>query len=200
MTISRDAFNDIIRERIEETIEFAKMIIDRHSADGGKVKEVILIGGSTYIPLVRTMLQDGLGIPVNASVDPTTAVAIGAAYFAGTKTSSYAIQSTLLDNKDVAAEELQVKMAYQKNTNDREEYFSALITGDTHGRFYRITRDDGGFDSGLKPLAKRIEEVLTLLPNALNQFYLKFFDADQMPLAVSVSTISIVQGKYSLYG
>ncbi len=200
MTISRDAFNDIIRERIEETIEFAKMIIDRHSADGGKVKEVILIGGSTYIPLVRTMLQDGLGIPVNASVDPTTAVAIGAAYFAGTKTSGYAIISTLSENKDVADEELQVKMAYQKNTNDREEYFSALITGDTHGRFYRITRDDGGFDSGLKPLAKRIEEVLTLLPNALNQFHLKFFDAEQMHLAVSVSTISIVQGKYSLYG
>jgi len=200
MTISREVFNDIIRERIEETIEFAKMIIDRHSADGGKVKEVILIGGSTYIPLVRSMLQEGLGIPVNASVDPTTAVAIGAAYFAGTKTASYTIQSTLAANTDAKAEELQVKMAYQKNTNDREEYFSALITGDTDGRFYRITRDDGGFDSGLKPLAKRIEEVLTLLPNALNQFHLKFFDAEQMPLAVSISTISIVHGKYSLYG
>ncbi len=200
MTISRDEFNAIIRERIEETIEFAKMIVERHKLDGGKVKEVILIGGSTYIPLVRNMLREGLGIPVNATVDPTTAVAIGAAYFAGTKTANYAIQTTLADDTATKEEALQVKMAYQKNTNERDEYFSALITGDTDGRYYRIMRDDGGFDSGLKPLAKRIEEVLTLLPNTLNQFNLKFFDAQQMPLAVSVLPISIVQGKYSLYG
>ena len=201
LTISRDAFSRVIAERISETIVFAKMIIDRHRLSDGGIKEVILIGGSTYIPLVRAMISEGLGIPVNTSVDPTTAVAIGAAYFAGTKTTSYTIKSTVSEIPVTANDEsLQVKMAYQKNTNENEEYFSALITGETEHRFYRITRDDGGFDSGLKPLAKRIEEVLTLHPNTLNQFQLRFYDSEQTQLNVSVSPVSIVQGKYSLYG
>ena len=201
LTITREMFNNIIRERISETIDFARTIIERHRLSGSDLKEVILIGGSTYIPLVRSMIKEGLGIQVNASVDPTTAVAIGAAYFAATKTAAYGIMSTLEDTEaPTTTGQVQVKTAYQKNTNEKEEYFSAMITGETAGNFYRITREDGGFDSGLKPLAPRIEEVLTLLPNTLNQFFLRFFDGQQMLLPMAPVAISIVQGKYSLYG
>ncbi len=201
LTITREAFNAIIKERIEETIQFAKTIVERHHLSGGDLKEVILIGGSTYIPLVRTMLRDGLGIPVNASVDPTTAVAIGAAYFAGTRTAAFAIKSTLPESGVADKPSLfEIKTAYQKNTNEDEAYFSAVVTGETDGNSYRITRSDGGFDSGLKPLTKRIEEILTLLPNSLNEFQLRFFDSNQLPLDTHVAPIAIVQGKYSLYG
>ena len=201
LTITRAQFNDIISDRISETIAFAKAIADRHDLANGELKEVILIGGSTYIPLVRTMIRERLGIPVNTSVDPTTAVAVGAAYFAGTKTAAHAIKTTgdeVLAN--TGSESLTVKMAYQKNSNETDEYFSALITGDIAGVQYRITRDDGGFDSGMKPAASRIEEVLTLLPGALNQFKLRFFNDHQLELPVRVPSIDIVQGKYSLYG
>jgi molecular chaperone DnaK len=80
------------------------------------------------------------------------------------------------------------------------EYFSALVQGDVTDVFYRITRDDGGFDSGIRPAKSRIEEVLYLLPNSFNQFRLSFFNGAQMPLSVDVPLIEIMQGKFTIYG
>lgn len=200
--VTREAFEQLVYGPISETVDFAKTIIARNNLEHGALKEVVLVGGSTYIPLVRRMLAERLQVPVNASVDPTTAVAVGAAYFAATRTTGY--QPVLADVPAGApqpmAEPLQVKMAYQKNTNEKEEYFSAAIAGDVANRHYRLTRDDGGFDSGLKPLTPRIEEVLSLLPGTLNQFQLRFYDERQQLLPVSVPAINIVQGKYSLFG
>jgi molecular chaperone DnaK len=201
ITISQEALNSVIAPKIQETVDFARSIIERNTLQPGDINEIILIGGSTYIPLVRTMLKDELGIAVNASVDPTTAVVVGAAYFAATKPATqYSAASQESATKRALPDQLQVKVAYQKNTNEAEEYFSALITGDTNGKFYRITRQDGGFDSGLKPLQTRIEEVLKLLPNTRNVFQLRLFDSRQMPLDVDTPEIGIVQGKFSLYG
>lgn len=202
ITIQRTDFNNIIQPKIAETIDFTKTIIERNQLTANDIKETILIGGSTYIPLVRSLLQKELGIDVNASVDPTTAVAIGAAYYASTKTSNYVVESNLntISEADQAEQLIQVKTAYQKNTNEREEYFSALITGKMDGMFYRIMRDDGGFDSGLKPVTARVEEILNLLPDTLNVFQFKFFTAQQQPVFVDVQPIQIVQGKFSIYG
>jgi molecular chaperone DnaK len=44
-----------------------------------------MVGGSTYIPYVRSRVEEVLQIPANCEIDPTTAVAIGAAYYAATK-------------------------------------------------------------------------------------------------------------------
>ena len=201
ITIKKEDFNAIIQPKVLETIAFTKTIIERNQLKAGDVKETILIGGSTYIPLVRSLLQKELGVDVNASVDPTTAVAIGAAYYAGTKSSNYEVASNLnVVNDEPAAETLiEIKTAYQKNTNEREEYFSAIISGEITGLQYRIMREDGGFDSGLKPVTKRIEEVLNLLPDTLNVFHLKVYNA-QNTAAVKVAPIQIVQGKFSIYG
>lgn len=201
ITIQKEDFNTIIQPKVLETIAFTKTIIERNQLKAGDVKETILIGGSTYIPLVRSLLQKELGVDVNASVDPTTAVAIGAAYYAGTKSSNYEVASNLnVVNEEPAAETLiEIKTAYQKNTNEREEYFSAIISGEITGLQYRIMREDGGFDSGLKPVTTRIEEVLNLLPDTLNVFHLKVYNA-QNTVAVKVAPIQIVQGKFSIYG
>jgi len=202
ITINRDDFNKIIQPKIAETIAFTKSIIERNKLSTEQVKEIILIGGSTYIPLVRSMLFKELGVEVNASVDPTTAVAIGAAYYASTKTTSFETASTLspAEVEENSQSDIQIKVAYQKNTNEREEYFSALVTSISTGMQYRITRDDGGFDSGMKPLVSRIEEVLTLLPDTLNIFHLKLYTAQQTLVPVHVPAIQIVQGKFSIYG
>ncbi len=42
--------------------------------------------------------------------------------------------------------------------------------------------------------------MLYLLPNTQNVFTLKFYDAAQQLLNVTVPPISIVQGKFSIYG
>ncbi len=49
------------------------------------IEKVILVGGPTLAPYFREMLRNGLGIPLDHSVDPLTVVARGAAVFAGTQ-------------------------------------------------------------------------------------------------------------------
>lgn len=56
--------------------------------DAGDIGKLVLVGGPTQMPVLREMLADGnigLGIEVDYSVDPMTAVAEGAGVFARTQ-------------------------------------------------------------------------------------------------------------------
>jgi molecular chaperone DnaK (HSP70) len=43
------------------------------------VDEVVLVGGTTRIPLVKRLLVDFFGKPLNDHIDPDVTVAVGAA-------------------------------------------------------------------------------------------------------------------------
>ncbi len=207
-TITRSQFEDIIREKIEYSIDFISTLLKRNNLASAAINEVVLVGGSTYIPLVRQLLQQKLQVKVNAGINPTTAVAIGAAYYAGGKTSQVKAETAPADfaaGKSAGAtaspaSNITVKMAYQKSSREKEEYFTAVISNVVSGTTYRITREDGGYDSGRKPAAERISEMLILLPDTLNVFRLKLYDAMQNQLNVNIPEIAIIQGKYSIYG
>ena len=81
-----------------------------------------------------------------------------------------------------------------------EELFSAKIDNNPKGLFYRIVRDDGAYDSGLKQLTDRIVEELPLQPDAFNTFNFTAYDAQNRAVATDFSTIEIAQGKYSVAG
>jgi molecular chaperone DnaK len=207
-SISRDQFDAIIRERILASISFIRNLLTRNNLQPSDITEVVLVGGSTYIPLVRGLLAQELGIQVNTSIDPTTAVVEGAAWYAGGRASKAEALPAVKPEaapgvkavKDDAANSIEVKTAYQANSRDSEEYFAATIKNAPAGSNYRITRSDGGFDSGLKPVAEKISEMLLLLPNSLNIFSMKLSDRQGFPLQVPIGDIMIVQGKFSIYG
>lgn len=197
-TISRADFENTIAEYIENTLDMLILIIERNHLQLKDLEFVLMVGGSTLIPLVRKMITDRTGIPVNCEVDPTTAVAIGAAYYAGTK-----IKKTVKEETSAYSEtrpDLSVKIAYQKTTQDTEEYFAAKVSGDVAGLFYRITRKDGGYDSGLKKLSEKIGGHLPLVKDQPNDFVLKIYDSNNRVVPVPIPTIQIVQGKFNISG
>ena len=212
MTINRAQFEACIRERVLASVQFIRRLLERNQLAASAITEVILVGGSTYIPLVRSLLTKELGIAVNASIDPTTAVVEGAAWYAGSRSSGLAaVETDAGRGGTVAAMEtppaapqgaisVEVKMAYARNSKDQEEYFAAAIHGAPEGSRYRLSRSDGGFDSGLKPLGARISEMLPLLPNTLNVFRLRLLDAKGMSVPAELPEIAIVQGKFSIHG
>ncbi len=200
-TITRSEFDAIIFERIMASISFIRILLERNHILPEAITELVLVGGSTYIPLVRTLLVEQLQIQVNTSIDPTIAVVEGAAYYAGSKASRLAETPdapVVRGKRDVSAPE--VKMAYARNSREPEEYFAAAIRSAPRGSQYRITRIDGGFDSGLKPVTERISEMLVLLPNTLNVFHLRLFSQNGAALPASIPDICIVQGKFSIHG
>ena len=199
-TIKRADFEAILAPYLEKTLEMMRNIVQRNSLNPEQLKFVLMVGGSTYIPYVREQVAQQLNIEVNTRIDPTTAVAVGAAFYAGTQSTKRSAPAVEIPMGDTQFQGMQVKVAYQKATQELTEYFTAKFEGETEGLFYRITRGDGGFDTGLKPLQEQIEEDLPLVKDTFNTFSLRVLDEQNNSLPLDVPAIGITQGRYSVVG
>jgi molecular chaperone DnaK len=195
VTIARSEFEAVIKDAVDGTIEMMKKILTRNSLQPADLKFILMVGGSTYIPFVRKRVEEVMGIRVNTSIDPTNAVTVGAAYFAGTKDKNASASLPQLIKSPI-----KIRATYNKASQEKEETFSARFEGDLTGLQYRIVSDDGSFDSGLRPLTRRITEDLPLREGAFNLFYLKVIDASGNLLPIDLDIIQIAQGRYSVAG
>lgn len=198
LEITRYDFEKIIKPYIQNSIEKVRSILDRNSLTAQQIKFVLMVGGSTYIPFVREQVGKNLGVNVNCNIDPTTAVAVGAAFYAGTRPKQTA-ESQSLSSEEVESD-LKIKTAYQKTSQDEDEFFTALIEGNLFGLSYRIIRKDGGYDSGVKSLKSRIMEQLPLAANTHNLFEFKVINSKGDNVPINVPIIGITQGKYNVVG
>ncbi|MEZ4828840.1 MAG: Hsp70 family protein [Bacteroidia bacterium] len=194
LTLTRSDFESILFPYVQRTIDMMKEIVNRNSVETADLRFVLMVGGSTYIPYVRSEVARQMGVAVNTRIDPATAVAVGAAFYAGTRPR----RQEKKNKEEVPV--LSVSMAYQKATQDLTEYFTAKFSGETSGLFYRIVRLDGGFDTGLKPLQTQISEDLPLIKDQFNQFELKVFDAQNEPVVTDAPLIGIAHGRYHVMG
>ena len=85
LTITRSEFEGVIKDAVDGTAEMMRKILTRNSLQPADLKFILMVGGSTYSPYVRKRIEELMGIPVNTSIDPTNAIVVGAAYFAGAK-------------------------------------------------------------------------------------------------------------------
>jgi molecular chaperone DnaK len=188
ITITRSEFNDLIKANIDGTIDMIKKILTRNSLRPIDLQFNLMVGGSTYIPYVRSRVEEVLQIPVNCEIDPTTAVAIGAAYYAATK------PKELEKATEKKKTSISIKTSYNKASKEKDELFSAKVTGNADGLSYRITRQDGGFDSGLKKLTERISEDLPLVDGAFNFFSFVVYDSQNNIVETDIEPIGINSG------
>lgn len=82
MPVTKDFFNNLISPIIDKTILLTKNMLEAVKHENFKVDKVILIGGSSQIPLVTEMLKPILPVPPQKVADSDIAVAKGAAIFA----------------------------------------------------------------------------------------------------------------------
>jgi molecular chaperone DnaK len=189
ITITRSEFNELIKSNIDGTLEMIKTILTRNSMTGKDIQFNLMVGGSTYIPYVRQRVEEVLQIPVNCEIDPTTAVAVGAAYFAATKQKDLSTKTSEKKNTSIS-----IKASYNKASKEKDELFAARIKGNPEGLFYKIVRQDGGYDSGLKKLSERINEDLPLVENTYNFFTLTVYDGENNVIETDIETIGINSG------
>jgi len=200
LTITRVQFESAIQSQIEYSINLVEKLLAKQT-NPAAINEIILIGGSTYIPLVRRLLQERLGLRVNASVDPTTAVAAGAAYFAASRSRQNKAENPVIQSDGQKPSGLIMKTAFAKVSRETEEYFTAAFSGiPLNGLTYRIQRLDGGFDSGIKPLEARISEMLPLLSRVSNSFKLSISDPNGQSIPIEAANFEIVQGQFAIEG
>lgn len=200
--IKKEDFNRIIHERIASTIELIQTILKRNNLSASGINNIIMVGGSTYIPYVRELVSKETGIQLAFDTDPTTAIAVGAAYYAGSKLSS--VKPEIEVENKIKQEEnssRRIKAVFQSVSSEEEELYMAMPEeGDFTGVYYRITRDDGGYDSGIKKVEKRISEFLPLQKFSMNRFTIRFFDEQNNLVAVQHPPIDIMHGKFNVAG
>ena len=89
--ITRNELRDIIKEKfLDRTVDIMDMAREDAAITWDRIDKILLVGGSSRMPLVRDTIREVTGIEPSAEINPDEAVAQGAAYYAATlaKTSS----------------------------------------------------------------------------------------------------------------
>lgn len=80
--LTRTEFEQMIRPTLAETVAALERALDSAGIEPAAVSAVLLVGGSSRIPLVAELLSDAIGRPIAVDAHPKHAVALGAAHAA----------------------------------------------------------------------------------------------------------------------
>jgi len=208
--LTREKTDEIFLPIINETINLLKKVMENNNLTAKDINQIVLVGGSTFVPQVREQLALQTGIPLNYSSDPTTSIATGAAYYAANKyyepstleetQSPEDVTGGILSNVDFTPPDITIETSYNKSSRDKEEVLLIFCEGAYENKFFRIIRSDGGFDSGFISLKAKKTEFLPLIPSVTNLFNLFVYDNDHKEIKKLFQQISITQGKYTVSG
>ena len=192
--ITREEFKKAVEPVFQQSVDICKELIKRCGLQGSDLTTVLLVGGPTYSPVLRSMLKEQISNNVNTTIDPMTAVASGAALYASTRDIPSEHQK-----RDYA--KIQLDLKYDETTVEEEEYVGIkvlreAITGEIpESLFIEVVRADKGWSSGKVQLEDDKELIQVLLElNKANCFNVKIFDDKGAVFECEPSEITILQG------
>ena len=86
VTLTRAKFEDLISDLVDETLEPVRKALKDAKLTKKDIDKVILVGGSTRIPMVQELIKKELGQEPHKGVNPDEVVAMGAAIQGGVLT------------------------------------------------------------------------------------------------------------------
>lgn len=132
--LTRAAVEGVAEPFIAQSIRICRKVLADQKLGVSNVEKVLLVGGPSLTPYLRERLSDpreGLGIPLDFSLDPLTVVARGAAIFAG---SQRAISST---TRTVAAGQFGVELEYNPVGPDQEPLIGGRVVSNSNDQDFR---------------------------------------------------------------
>ncbi|HCN82037.1 MAG TPA: heat-shock protein Hsp70, partial [Sphingobacteriaceae bacterium] len=78
-TLDKQTFEDLIRSKVEQTIDCCRNAIKDARLEVKQIDEVVMVGGSTRTELVKKMVSGFFERPVHNELNPDEVVALGAA-------------------------------------------------------------------------------------------------------------------------
>jgi molecular chaperone DnaK len=146
-TITRDHVEQLAKPAVERSIEIVNKLIDDSGIPASKIDRMLLVGGSTFMPIVRERCK-ALGIPIGLELDPMTVVSRGAAIFA----SAQRVPATAARSVPVTAGTARVALEFEPLSRDLEPMVGGKVTIDDAppptGATIMLKRDDAAWLSG----------------------------------------------------
>jgi molecular chaperone DnaK len=195
ITVSQADIKRALAPVFQKAINVSKNLLDRNNLKGASLDSLILVGGPTFSPVLRKMLETQICIP-DTSADPMTVVSKGAALYASTVSISEEVREQTRDKTKI-----QLEIANESSTVETEEFVPIKILADkTEGEipekvFVEVTRRDKAWSSG-KVEINSIGEVLEiqLIEGKTNIFEVTLFDKKGNILESEPSSFNVIQG------
>ena len=83
LKLTRAKFEQLIDDLVERTLEPCRTALKDAGLKAADINEIVLVGGSTRVPLVRQKVEELFGREPNQTVNPDEVVAVGAAVQGG---------------------------------------------------------------------------------------------------------------------
>jgi len=193
--ITRKDFEKVTNHIFQRTLDITKKLLKENKLKGADLETILLVGGTTYIPYLRKMIQEQITDKIDKSIDPITAVSQGAALYAFTKDVPEYIQDK---NRDKT--KIQLFLKYPKTTVETDVKLGIKIERDKiEGRIPEIfqadvIRSDKGWSSGKFKITDSEIIDIYLNENETNNFVISLFDEKNAPYPCEPNSFNILQG------
>lgn len=82
-TITRARFEELNKDLFVKVLDPIRTVLEATHLEKEDIDEIVLVGGSTRIPMIRNLIREFFGKELNTHVDPELAVAMGVSIQAG---------------------------------------------------------------------------------------------------------------------
>lgn len=195
ITVTQEDMRRVLSPIFQKAIDVCKTLLERNNLKGSSLESLILVGGPTFSPVLRKMLEEQICEP-NTSVDPMTVVSRGATLYASTVDVSEEVREQTRDKSKI-----QLELGYESTTVEMQEFVALKILRDKtegviHNKvFAEIIRSDKAWSSG-KVNINEIGEVIEvqLIKGKTNSFTITLFDDKGNILESEPKEFTIIQG------
>ncbi|MDF1866878.1 MAG: Hsp70 family protein [Saprospiraceae bacterium] len=195
ITVTQEDITKAIAPVFQKAINVSLRLLERNNLKGSNLDSLILVGGPTFSPVLRRMLEEQICKP-DTSADPMTVVSKGAALYASTIDVSEEVREQTRDKTKI-----QLDIGSESSTVETEEFVPIKILAEkTEGKipdhvFAEITRSDKAWSSG-KIEINTIGEVVEIQLNEgkNNVFEVVLYDNKGNILECEPSSFSVIQG------
>ena len=195
LDIPFSSYEQAVGPWFDKAIAIATNLVRRNRMQSSDLKKVTLVGGPTLSHLFRTKIRNAFsGTEVDTSIDPMTAVGVGACIFASTKKLPADFQQ-----RDMAKAQLDIECP-DTSVEEEEPVVIILNRATTQGElpekvFVEMANNDGSRQSPRSEMQNDKDLVMVNLNQGKqNVFSISLFDDAGNRIQSEPASISILQG------